>query len=160
MKLNLKIWKDQAEFDYYYTILVWLKNKRFRNYPIEISKDKRCSIAAIFKSWNTRFKRKTKKKTKINYKEYIISNEWKSKRKQYIKASWYICECCNLKFEDKNLCLHHHTYKRIWKEHANDLAVLCHICHEKIHFNNWVKVSLKESILRYRYEYIKKQTKL
>jgi len=65
-----------------------------------------------------------------NYHNYINSKPWKllsTKMKE--KAGWK-CQVCN---EDKNLNVHHRTYKRLGCENENDLIVLCAKCHSLFH---------------------------
>lgn len=158
MKLNLKIWKNQEEFDYYYNILVKLQKKKYRNFPEPINIQKWGSIIATFRWWVKKKKPKKAKQSVKEYRTYILSPEWKNKRNEFIKKSLNTCECCKIVFKSKDLCLHHHNYKRVWKEKDTDLAIVCLICHHKIHFEDWVKMPLTEKILKARYENIKKVT--
>lgn len=70
---------------------------------------------------------------KPNYQQYIRSNEWKAKRKQFAKSHahdncCYACGCTG-KFD-----LHHRTYKRLGNETIGiDLIYLCRSCHYKVH---------------------------
>ena len=105
-------------------------------------------------------KKKKKSKVKVDYKKYLRSSERKSKRLDYIAKMLNTCECCKIQYASKNLCLHHHCYWRVWKEKPIDLAVVCHSCHEKIHFEDWVKMPLTKKILKARYDNITKKTYL
>lgn len=155
MKLNKKIWKNQQEFDYYYNILTNLQKKKYKNFPEPLSIQKWGSIIAFFKSGASKKRKPKKAKQNVKeYRKYILSPERKNKRNEYLKKALNTCECCKLVFKSKDLCLHHHNYKRVWKEKETDLAVVCVLCHKKIHFEDWVKMPLTEKILRARYENI------
>ena len=76
----------------------------------------------------------------MNYYNYIQSDKWQEKRKQYysskmnklfsMKSVWK-CICC-LK-SGIPLDLHHRTYKRLGNEKLSDLVTVCRKCHEMIH---------------------------
>lgn len=78
---------------------------------------------------------------KINYYEYIKSEEWKQTRKRFYSSKMYkvLCEngkwscyCCGTK--DKPLDLHHRSYKRLGRENISlDLVPVCRECHNEIH---------------------------
>ena len=69
--------------------------------------------------------------TDKDYKEYIHSENWKEVRKQAFKAHGKFCARCKT---DKNLDVHHKTYKRFKAEDIeNDLIPLCRGCHEACH---------------------------
>ena len=82
------------------------------------------------------------KLNKSQYYEYIKSDLWKEKRKQYYSSKLYktlrqnnkgwVCYCCGV--DNKPLDLHHRTYKRLGEENiAVDLVPVCRECHNKIH---------------------------
>ena len=81
------------------------------------------------------------KKTKINYYNYICSERWQIKRRQFYSSKMYKhflgegkwnCYCCGI--ENIPLDLHHRTYKRLGKEKISiDLVPVCRTCHEEIH---------------------------
>lgn len=167
MKLNNKIWKSEEEFKSYYELFVTLPKKKLKFYDKPVSTHKWHSMYAIFKIHGNIYdspivkkkkKRKKKWKSKIDYKKYIVSFARKKKRLDYIKKALNTCECCKRILESKNLCLHHHCYWRLWKEKPIDLAVVCHTCHEKIHFEDWVKMPLTRKVLKARYDNITKKT--
>jgi len=73
----------------------------------------------------------------MNYQEYLLSEEWKEKRKIVIKRDWWKCRCCNSK---NSLNVHHRTYSTIHtEEEINDLTLLCNKCHELIHSKTKIK---------------------
>ena len=96
-----------------------------------------------------------KEKSIASYRIYINSPEWKQKRLSYIKTYKNKCQCCKIEFLDKDLSLHHHTYKRVWKELKDDLVLVCVQCHNNIHFNNWKKTPMNEKYLRDRFNELK-----
>ncbi len=81
---------------------------------------------------NQRFKDKVKQgKFKYkSYKDYLLSNIWKKKRKKVLERDGYCCKECGQK---SNLQVHHKTYKRVYKEPLKDLIVLCSFCHKDKH---------------------------
>jgi len=68
----------------------------------------------------------------ITYLEYLQTDHWKDIRKRFWLSKLHHGECqvCGAK---TNLQVHHKTYKRIGKEHLNDLCLLCSKCHTKTH---------------------------
>lgn len=73
--------------------------------------------------------KKIRKRTEINakYKEYLNSEEWKEKRKEFIELANKECEECG---STKNLQVHHLNYDNIYHESEEDVEVLCDDCHE------------------------------
>jgi 5-methylcytosine-specific restriction endonuclease McrA len=65
------------------------------------------------------------------YKAYLLSNEWKQIRIDLITIRGSKCEKCSKK--TNRLQVHHLTYARIYNELAEDLILLCGICHQKAH---------------------------
>ena len=61
------------------------------------------------------------------YKKYIVSPQWKKKRKQVLERATYKCEKCNA---TEGLEVHHLTYDRLGQEELYDLLVVCKKCHE------------------------------
>ena len=71
---------------------------------------------------------------KAQYKKYIQSQKWKTKRLQYFKRYGNECKKCGLKGIKRNLMhLHHKTYDRLGKEKLTDLVSLCKKCHTFFH---------------------------
>ena len=84
-----------------------------------------------------RHNKKPKKKKKVyakkeftSYKEYIVSNTWRNKRKRILKRAKGICERCKVV---KAKQVHHKHYKTLYNERDKDLIALCGICHGTIH---------------------------
>jgi len=64
------------------------------------------------------------------YKQYLLSKEWKQKRIGILKTR-SSCECCK---SQKILQIHHLHYRNIFCEDLDkDLVVLCKKCHEMVH---------------------------
>ena len=86
-------------------------------------------------------KQENKKLSRREYYQYIKSEAWQQKRKQFYTSNLYktwrkkgkwVCYGCGA--DDKKLDLHHRTYKRLGNEHiAIDLVPVCRECHQKIH---------------------------
>lgn len=69
-------------------------------------------------------------KNKTVYKEYIVSETWKEKRKEALHFSDDRCQIC---YSCEDLEVHHRTYKRLGDEMLSDLTVLCDRCHNIFH---------------------------
>ena len=67
---------------------------------------------------------------RYNKHQYLISPEWKTKRKQALKAANYSCQLCKA---ETDLHVHHISYKNLFRENPEDLAALCSDCHTYIH---------------------------
>lgn len=67
---------------------------------------------------------------RYNKYQYLISPEWKAKRKQALKAANYSCQLCKA---ETDLHVHHISYKNLFRENPEDLAALCSDCHTYIH---------------------------
>lgn len=74
------------------------------------------------------------------YLQYIHSQEWQEKRSQVFSERWYKCEKCG---SEKNLHVHHWTYKRIFNEDLSDLFVFCNTCHDDFHKKYWTRDLLR-----------------
>ena len=80
--------------------------------PVKASKKKR--------------KRRRKKSKPVDYREYMQSKAWKSKRLAAIKYHGSKCAVCG---SQRSLQVHHLTYERLGHERMTDLEVLCKGCH-------------------------------
>ncbi len=177
--MNKGIWKDKEELKEYLdklSTITWKKSlRRYKEKFWEIDMRKWASVTQYYKIvFSSKFitieeyldqkkerksiksKKKQWRKKKKNdsikfYKSYIVSEKWQKKRVEYFIKYKFRCQCCKKDFIDKELCLHHHTYARVWKERPNDLVVVCKWCHHKIHFKNWKKIKLNEKDLRARF---------
>ena len=67
---------------------------------------------------------------RVDYHEYIQSDEWRGKRKERLIFAGYCCELCNISYK---LEVHHRTYERLGDEELGDLFVLCVDCHQLFH---------------------------
>jgi len=67
---------------------------------------------------------------KVDYEQYIHSEEWDRKRQWALTYWGYKCATC---FTSNNLEVHHRTYERLGHELITDLIVLCDDCHGKFH---------------------------
>ena len=65
--------------------------------------------------------------TKEEYLDYIQSEEWKDKSREFVKCAGK-CEVCGSR---DYLESHHLTYKNIGEETGEDIEVLCNSCHQK-----------------------------
>ena len=78
----------------------------------------------------TQKKRGSKIAWRKRYIDYLKSPEWKAKRLMALKTWGDICQLCG---SCERIEVHHKTYARLTKENMDDLMVVCHCCHEKIH---------------------------
>ncbi len=69
-------------------------------------------------------------KAKLDYAEYLASDEWRARRDEAVQRAEGRCQLCN---SSKRLNVHHRTYKRRGKELPSDLTVLCDECHRHFH---------------------------
>lgn len=67
---------------------------------------------------------------RYNKYQYLISPEWKAKRKQVLKAANYSCQRCKA---ETDLHVHHISYKNLFRENPEDLVAICSDCHTYIH---------------------------
>jgi len=67
---------------------------------------------------------------KIDYQKYLKSDYWQEIRKQIYERDNYKCRLCN---SEKDICVHHRTYKYIGEEKLEELITMCKRCHNKFH---------------------------
>lgn len=70
---------------------------------------------------------------RVKYEDYIISDEWKERRRRAKIAAGWRCQLCNKTGNDQTLHAHHRTYKNLGHEQNGDITVLCEDCHAKFH---------------------------
>jgi len=77
--------------------------------------------------------------TKTEYREYIGSDVWQKRRKEYLLA-YCACNRCELPrwlaaiAYDQDLHVHHRSYANLSHEKDEDLEALCLRCHEIVTF--------------------------
>jgi 5-methylcytosine-specific restriction endonuclease McrA len=64
------------------------------------------------------------------YKLYLKSPEWESKRQQVLSRDGHQCRGCG---RTKGLQVHHLRYDNLGHEPLLDLTVLCADCHKAVH---------------------------
>lgn len=67
---------------------------------------------------------------KEEYSEYLLSPEWREKRRLVLERDGYLCQGCR---KAKATEVHHLTYRNIYKEFLFELTSLCEKCHDDIH---------------------------
>ena len=65
------------------------------------------------------------------YKKYLLTQNWKNKRKRKLEEAKYKCQLCGK--GNAELHVHHNNYDNLCFEEMSDLVVLCKRCHEKFH---------------------------
>lgn len=77
-------------------------------------------------------KRKSHKPTttKVDYRRYINSKKWRTKRNSILARDGFKCTCCG---SSDSLQVHHLTYARLGRENPSDLTTLCVDCHSNTH---------------------------
>lgn len=80
-----------------------------------------------------------------SYKEYLQSDEWKSIRSA-VKEKYSECICCNSHVE----VIHHVRYASyvLLGLHLEELAPLCHKCHEAIELTDGEKNTLQKANMK------------
>lgn len=79
--------------------------------------------------------------TKTEYREYLSSEHWRERRKEFLDA-FPNCNQCDLPrwlaiiAYDQDLHVHHKSYARVGEEIDDDLEPLCRRCHEIKTFGN------------------------
>jgi hypothetical protein len=73
--------------------------------------------------------------TKSEYRGYIASPEWQSRRSKFLATHRYCCDCgiprrWAVHFYDQDLHVHHESYAHVGAELDEDLRSLCRRCHE------------------------------
>jgi 5-methylcytosine-specific restriction endonuclease McrA len=63
------------------------------------------------------------------YKEYLNSDKWKTKRERVLDRDNYLCQAC---LSAKATQVHHLTYSHVFNEPMFDLVSICKRCHDKI----------------------------
>ncbi|MBA2754805.1 MAG: HNH endonuclease [Chloroflexia bacterium] len=79
----------------------------------------------------------------VNYRDYLNSYNWQQRRQFILQRDGHRCRQCG---DAYRLEVHHLTYRRLGREHPNDLMTLCRPCHESVHqrikqSRRWVKSS-------------------
>jgi len=87
------------------------------------------------------------KSTRIDYKKYISSAEWREKSNSAKARAGYRCQVCNSRFK---LVAHHRTYKNLGHESPDDLTVLCRECHN--FFETQKLIPRPTDVREYNYE--------
>lgn len=101
-------------------------NGMFKLFPYPTKEEAEEYAIKVYNKCN----KKKKRKNKVNYKTYILSDKWK-KKVAYIKLLRNNrCEVCGNK---NNLQVHHLTYKNLGKEKDEDLQLLCAKHHMEVH---------------------------
>lgn len=72
----------------------------------------------------------------LPYREYLLTDWWKWRRKQRIKQAGSQCQRCGDKRKFQ-LRVHHKNYDSLGAERDRDLEVLCIACHSKEH-EGWI----------------------
>lgn len=67
---------------------------------------------------------------KIDYYEYIKSQEWREKAEEAKARAGNRCQVCNRSRAEVQLDAHHRTYDRLGNERPEDITVLCRDCHQ------------------------------
>lgn len=75
-------------------------------------------------------RRRNERKGRVQYREYMVSQRWKRKRRKAIKFYGSKCQQCGA---SGKLYVHHKNYKHLGSESMDDLEVLCLFCHEDRH---------------------------
>ena len=66
----------------------------------------------------------------MNYYTYLHTPEWHVRRADALERAGHRCEECGTPY---GLQVHHIDYRRLGREAAHDLMVLCRECHKRMH---------------------------
>ena len=66
----------------------------------------------------------------LEYREYLKTDHWLEIRDKALQRAGHKCQVCGY---NKNLQVHHNTYKNLGHEKPSDLVVLCWKCHKTFH---------------------------
>jgi hypothetical protein len=72
-------------------------------------------------------------KLKDFYKLYINSYEWRKIRRKRLEKDGFRCQNHFVRIVNKNLHVHHKTYRHLGNEKLTELITLCEDCHNEIH---------------------------
>lgn len=64
------------------------------------------------------------------YLSYIISPQWRTRRREHLELSDHWCEVCN---QRPAIQVHHWTYEHLGNESPQELCAVCVQCHWRIH---------------------------
>ena len=64
------------------------------------------------------------------YTRYLRSKRWLRKRREVLEIAGWECQGCGVPHDEEPLEVHHLTYDHLGHEPLEDLAVVCHVCHE------------------------------
>ena len=67
---------------------------------------------------------------RMEYGDYLLTDEWHLVREFAIQRACRRCQVCNVR---ERLEVHHRTYEWRGTESLDDVTVLCHLCHERLH---------------------------
>ena len=76
---------------------------------------------------------------RVNYYEYIKSDEWRKRADAAKQRAGFRCQVCNRAYPRMLLNAHHRTYERLGHEDPNDITVLCRDCHELYELNKKIQ---------------------
>jgi hypothetical protein len=84
---------------------------------------------------------------KMQYREYLKTPHWQLLRRDRLFLDNYMCVICHAQ---RNLIVHHLTYKRLYNERITDVITLCDFCHKIEHFYkgdiNVIKIIIKSTL--------------
>ena len=71
--------------------------------------------------------------SKGSYRRYLMSEDWRERRKELLEEANYECEECG----EKATVIHHLKYDNLGEEElGEDVMVLCKECHEDKHLED------------------------
>ena len=111
-----------------------LKNWNSFNQKLEVSKTFKINNSENLINLTEYQKRQIELKT-MPYHDYLLTEEWKIKRKYHLKKAKYKCQLCGINIKDAKLEVHHKTYENRGNEKYKDLIVVCNNCHSILHDN-------------------------
>lgn len=96
----------------------------------------------------------------FGYQDYLDGEHWSKIKSKYKNSK--LPKKCRVCGSEKDLVLHHRTYKHLYHENMTiHLHLVCRNCHQLIHFDeNGKKIALNWKSLTMRETFLRKQLKL
>ena len=67
----------------------------------------------------------------MDYEEYIKSDKWEARKKEFKKGKIFVCDACQMAIGV--IHVHHKSYSSFGNEDDKDLCFMCDDCHKYIH---------------------------
>jgi 5-methylcytosine-specific restriction endonuclease McrA len=129
----------------------------YMGYTVTVPATKKAKPTKLSKKEANKARNKLRGQIRGNYKAYLDSAAWANTKRAFkLQHKTGSCELCG---SSKGLNVHHHTYTRVGQERLTDLALLCTLCHEKVHkLPDGSKTPMHGGGLKRRYKSLKRKS--